>query len=243
MITTEQNEVSLARKILLSEIKKKTLKDFLTKGGVLSDSQPEVSRLSTQKGVYYIANGKTSQNFHWIFRLRNVIPPLYWFSSGDSDPASLSPTQFTDRHEDYSLSSPTLGITKLISLNSVRGAITDLAAQADLSKNCLYSMYTKVNGSYHLRPTEKIVSSLAPFIKADWWYIYPDEVSDDIREDARKPFVTGQGLAVDRDKLGSRLAGHSFYNSKFDEFYAYLEKNISRISEENKQKLLALLSK
>lgn len=244
------NKISLARKFLQEKIREKELLDFMIDSGFINGLETQEEK-TIMKGLYNIAAGKLSHHFRYIFLLRNVIPPLYWYCDSNSNIENLRPTNFISRHSSISPSEPTLAITRLFSATKNRGTLRKLTKETGLTRFAIAHLYLKVDGKFTTSPTEKNVLSLAPYIKPDWWYIYPDEVDENIRN-----MALVEQLPEDKDgnlikfnfyceepEIIKEAPGSSYYDEKFNELYDLIEKNIDKISIKNKDKMLALLLK
>lgn len=250
--------MSLARKILLDMDKQKGIRSFLNTSGIF-DEHSVLSEETIRKKIYTVLKGKSSVNIKWIFTLRNSIPPLYWYTDSEADPGALDTTKFTSRHKTLDLSVPTLGVQKLLSIKN-KGYIQALAKEAGLEPYSILTLYTKnKTGNFIKKPTENDVLRMAPYIKADWWYIYPDEVDEETRSEA----AIGS-LPTDKDgklvKVYNACSAETIIQKnpvknvdeaaeqrqrliKFSEFLSFLEKNIEFIPVKSKERLIALLMK
>lgn len=251
--------MSLAKKILLDMDRQNGILSFLKTSGIFDVEHSVLSERTIRSKIYSVINGKASANFKWVFTFRNQIPPLYWYCDSEDDPDTLNPTEFTNRHKAMDMSIPTLGVQKLLSLKN-KGYFQSLAKAAGLEMYSIITLYTKDEaGNFRKKPTENDVRRLAPYIKADWWYIYPDEVDEETRKQA-----SAESLPTDKDgklikvymtfpsvkKIQKKTNGKEDEAAvqrgrliKFSEFLSFLEKNIEHIPKASKERLIAMLMK
>lgn len=126
----------------------------------------------------------TKPNLRTIFHLRNMIQPKLWFIESEEEiPENL--TQFTSKRDLYDISKMTLGLQVLKEFSSTIKNLQILHAHTNIPisyfRQLIYTRKTEEGIVFRITPKYDFIMKMKDLIPADFWYIYPDEVSDDVK--------------------------------------------------------------
>lgn len=158
---------------LIKKIQERNLVQFTKEIGL--------DEIKDHKLLYKLALGVISPNFGWVYSLREIIPPIWWFRTADIPVESLPKLEFNPIHKDYDMTHKTMGhLLAEKTLQDVIGGIPALSEQTGVKKTFYYQALGTMSKDgetvLRMRPSPKLVTLLAPWVREDMWYVYPDEV-------------------------------------------------------------------
>ncbi len=164
-----------------------------------------------QKLLYNVTRGNFRATYGIIFALRRFISPSQWIYREDEElpePVKFNPL-VEEKYPHYDFDSrnelakeSTLG-NIFFDILKERRAMTKFCASHNCEKleaaNFVYMKHHK-NGElrYLARPTLPFIKKFRTEVHPDWWFIYPDEVSEETVRHVRNMAVTCASIALRR---------------------------------------------
>jgi len=174
LVRVPDNINCLGRKILIDQIENRRLVKFC------EEHNFDLSR--DHKTLYCLAVGRTKLCYSLIFKLRNIIPPLYWFLPPDTDPSTVKVTNFTSMYSEPDYGKETVAhiiMHRILDEHRIGELITNTGLKRQFINQIRYKKLQDGKEIYRVRPSEKMVIGMKDYIKEDLWYIYPEEVDPD----------------------------------------------------------------
>ena len=132
--------------------------------------------------LYRMVKSGGTQNFYWIFKLRLIIPPIWWFVSDKTDYRLSHAVKFIPCTTKENRHKMLLG-QHILAYYNKNQTIHDIADKTGMKINHL-RMYTyqkkdeEGDYKYRLNCTTAVAENLSEWINEDYWYVYAEEVTD-----------------------------------------------------------------
>jgi len=127
----------------------------------------------------------TKPNLRTIFHLRNIIQPRLWYIESNKEiPNDL--VKFVSKRDLYDISKMTLGLQVLKEVSSSIKNLQIVYEQTNIPisyfRQLIYTRVTESGIVFRIIPKYDFTMKMKDLIPADFWYIYPDEVGEDVKK-------------------------------------------------------------